>query len=74
MLEENKNFASGGDFYSDGISLKANVNVNRNLQFTLRVLMKRDVNRNRNRSARRRRRFFWSLFGLFFDIWVLAQI
>ena len=60
--------------FSDGISLKANVNVNRNLQFTLRVLMKRDVNRNRNRSARRRRRFFWSLFGLFFDIWVLAQI
>ena len=61
-------------YNSDGISLKANVNVNRNLQFTLRVLMKRDVNRNRNRSARRRRRFFWSLFGLFFDIWVLAQI
>ena len=60
--------------FSDGISLKANVNVNRNLQFTLRVLMKPNVNRNRNRSARRRRRFFWSLFGLFFDIWVLAQI
>ena len=34
--------------------------------------MERNVNRNRNRSARRRRRFFWSLFGLFFDIWVLA--